>query len=257
MKGDRGNAEERKRGKNERSAGEGGEEVAEFVVDVGVAGDGVGDFVAEELAVALTEAVQGDADGGFAHGKSGGEFGVGSVGAAAGEVGAEGVEERGAFGGGVFVAQTARDGGEERERPSAVEGAVGREIGGGRLGEGGFGGGGVERSEEVGAAFFGAGVIAEVGEVVIKTAEEEGSEAAARALDGGEGFEAEESGEETLDGVLGVGGRERVAAGVGVERLPIRVAELGEGFGGLRGGGVAGGEDDGPAGGGEGGAHLT
>ena len=83
--------------------------MSEFVVDVGLAGDGVGDFVAEELAVALTEAVKRNADGGLAQVKFCGEFGVRGVGAASGEVGAEGVEESGAVGGDVFVAELCRD----------------------------------------------------------------------------------------------------------------------------------------------------
>ena len=190
--------------------------MAEFGVDVGVAGDGVGDFVAEELAVALTEAVEGDADGGFGHVQFCSEIGMRDVGAAAGEAGAEGVEEGGAVGGGVFVAETGGNAGEEGEGPGAVEGAVGREIGRGGLGEGGFGGLCVERGEEMGTAFFGAGVVAEIGEVVVETAEEKGAETAAGAIGVGEGVEAEEAGEEALDGVLGVGGRKRMTAGVGV-----------------------------------------
>jgi hypothetical protein len=218
--------------------------VAEFGVDVFGAGDGLGDFFAEEVAVALAEAVEGDAHGGFGEAELGCEIGVRGVGGASGKAGEQRVE---LFGAGVFGAEAGVDGVEEGEGPGAVEGAVGPEVGAGGGGEGGFGGGGVERGEKVRAAFFGARVVAEVGEVVVKRAEEKGSEASAFAAGGGEGFKAEEAGKKPLHGVVCIREGKSAATRVGEQWRPVKRAEFAEGAVGA----FTGGEDEGPAGGGE------
>lgn len=213
--------------------------MAEFGVDVFGAGNGLGDLFAEELAVTLAEAVEGDAHGGFGEAELGGEIGVRGVGGAAGQAGEQRVEVIGA---GVFGAEACGDGVEEGEGPGAVEGRVGGGIGGRKTGQL------IERSGETFVTTGGAGVVAEVGEIVVEGAEEKGAEASAFAAGGGEGFEAEEAGEKTLNGIVGVGGGETAAAGVGEERGAVERAEFAEGAAGA----FAGGEDESPAGGGEG-----
>jgi hypothetical protein len=169
------------------------EQVAEFVIDVFGAGDGLGDFCAEELAVALAQTVENDAHGGFGDVEFGCEVGVRGVGGATGEAGEELVEVVGV---GVFGTQAGGYGVEECERPGAVEGRVGRGIFGGEIGE---------LIERGGEAFVTAGsalVIAEVGEVVVEGAEQKGTKSSAFATGGGERFEAEEAGEEPLHGIF-------------------------------------------------------
>ena len=229
--------------------GEGGEQVAQFGVDVFGARDGLGDFFAKELAVALAQAVKGDAHGRFGEMKLCCELGVRGVGGASGEAGEQRVELAGMI---VFGAEACGDRIEKGEGPRAVEGEIRSErIASGRV-DRRFGGRRVERRQEVGAAFFGAGVVAEICEIVVERAEEKGAEASAFTAGGGEGFEAEEAGEETLHGVVGVGGGETAAAGVGEERCAVERAEFAEGAIGA----FAGGEDKRPAGGGESVAHL-
>lgn len=75
--------------------------MAEFGVDVFGAGDGLGDFFAEELAVALAKAVQGEAHGRFGSVKLCCELGVRGVGGASGEAGEQRVEMVGVGGLGV------------------------------------------------------------------------------------------------------------------------------------------------------------
>ena len=57
-------------------ARENGEEVVHFAVHLVGRGDGVGDFVAEQLAIALAEAVDSDLDRAIGHGELRGKGGV-------------------------------------------------------------------------------------------------------------------------------------------------------------------------------------
>jgi hypothetical protein len=159
----------------------------------------------------------------------------------------------------VLGTQTGGDRIEESESPGAVERTVGREMGTGGGVERRFGGSGVESGKEMSAAFFGTGVVVNIGEVVVERAEKKGPEASAFAPGVGEGFEAEEACEESLHGVLGIGGGQTAPACVGVERRPVGPAERGKrepGGGRIRFSVTGGIKDKRPVGGGEGGAHL-
>lgn len=235
--------------------------MAKFVVHFGGVGDGAGDLLAEQVAVATAKADEGRADGLFAQTEASGDFGMRGVGSAAGDGGEEDAEVFGVAGGRVFGLESVGHGLEQRERPGAVEGAVGRKLGGGGAGEGVVVGGLVERGEAPGAAFGGEGVVAEVGEVVVEGAEHPGAEADLAATEGGEGAEAEEAGEEALDGVVGIGFGEAAAEGVLAKRRTIAGAELVEGAGdegiGIRSSMTRGFDHERPARGGERVAHRS
>src|SRR5436190_4926924 len=81
----------RKRAKRLPSSTQDTQEVSAFFVDLRGRGDGVGNFVFKELAVALAQAMDGDFDGGFGHIKALGKFGVRR--AARGEDGLEFAED--------------------------------------------------------------------------------------------------------------------------------------------------------------------
>lgn len=226
------------------------EEVGDFLFDLFGGVDGLGDGVAEEVAVAAAEAVGGGFEGAFGHAQGSGH--LGEPRAAAGEGGLERLEE------GVFSAvavigfELGEDLGEQGQGPMALEEAVGGLVGrgGGFAGEAGFGGIEGERGP-VAAPFEGvlAGVL--VGEEMLEGGEEEGAKTALGGVEVGVGEELllEEGGEKFLGEVFGGFGGVAVAADVGVEGVPVGAGELFEGVaGGGRVGGVAGGgEDEGPA----------
>ncbi len=241
------------------AGGHGGDEVAELVVDVFGPGDGVGDLLAEELAVALAEAVQGDAQGGLAQTEARRQRGVRRLRVAAGEAGRKGVEMRGAARGSLLGAEAVGHGLEQGERPGAVEGEVRRGAGIGRAVESLPMGVGVEGGPELRAPFLRPIAVAKVGEVVIEAGEQPGAETSARGFHRGEGFEAEEGGEEALHGILRVGRGQAAAQGVGEEGRAVARAESSEGAPcggiGIRFPMARRLEHERPAGGGEGGTH--
>src|SRR3954471_9708372 len=63
----------------------GGEEVANLLLDLGRAGDGLGDFCAEHLAVAFAQAVHGYLEGRLSGAEGPGHFGIGRAVALAGK----------------------------------------------------------------------------------------------------------------------------------------------------------------------------
>ncbi len=201
--------------------------MAELGVDVFGAGDGLGDFIAQQGAEAVAEAVERHPERRLGEAEPGGKFRVWQIGgAAAGEGGEEEVERLGAAGGSLFGAQPVGNRPEEREGPGTVEGVVGGGFG--RVGERGV----VERRLKSYVATRGVGVVAEVGEVVVEGGEEPGAKTDGAGLERGERFEAEEAGEKSLDGVLGVGGREPAPERVAEERRAVGRAELGQGAAG-------------------------
>ena len=226
-----------------------GEEVAELGVDVGGAGDGVGDLLAKEGAETMAQAVERDAQGGLRESQAGGELGVRRLGAsAAGEGGQEQVEASGAFRR-LFGAKAAGDGLQERQRPGAIKGAVGRGFGRRRKR------GVVERRFEPDVATRGPGVVAQVGEVVVERREQPGPETDGTRSKGGEGFVAKEPGEEALHRIIRVRLKQSATQGVAEQRRPVGGAEIGQGAGAdgacVRPRMAAGVEDERPAGGGE------
>jgi hypothetical protein len=229
---------------------EGVEEVAKLFVDEGGVGDGVGDFFAEELAVAFAEAVGGDLQGAFGGLEAGGEVGVGLL-EFAGEGALEGFEEGELVFVGIFGFEAGDDGVEEGEGPATVEELLGGLGVGGIEGALGFGVvGGEGEDAEVTAAFEGALVVVVVGEEVVERGEEEGTEFTFGGVDGFKRIGLEEAGEEFLGEIFGEVGGVAAAAEVGVKGRPIEAGEFFEGDVAEGGGGVvAGGDDDAPAGG--------
>jgi len=227
------------------------QEVGELGLDLAGCGDGVGDFVLEHLAVALAQAVDGDAEGALGETQLRGELHIRDGTALAREAKAQLLEKVGAVLAGVFGAQALGHGVEEGERPLALENCLGGGMVGGFVAVAELGGITVEGDDFAGVALLGVGKGAGVGEVVLHRGEEEGAEAAPGRGEAGEGVELEEPGEEALRQVLGIVRGMALAADESVERIPISLAQTGEGFLDADGIRAACGEDDGPMGGGK------
>jgi len=217
-------------------------------VDGAVAfGDGFGDLFAQEMAEAAAGAVDGDFDGGFGHAESGGDVGVGHRLGSGGEVLAKGFEGDGLARFGEFLTELFESGIEGGAGPLAFEGQLGV------VGAGGFetvariGGAEVEREYgEIAAAPLGVVAGAFGGEVVFGGGQQEGAKAAVFGTDGIEGVEIEETGEEALGEILGVGGLAGAAADEGVDGIPVDGEEALECVVGVGGFDALGGEDDAP-----------
>ena len=230
------------------------EEIGDFIVNEGGVGDGLGDFIAEEFAVAAAEAMGGDGEGGFLHVEGGGDLGVGGGVGLSGEGVFEGFEEGAVVVGEVLVFEAEEDLVEDGPGPALFEEAFGGHVVGGFEGVAGFGVEGVQCEQfKMATAFLGFEFVVFIEEEVFEGGEEEGAEFSFGAVDGGEGFFVEEVGEEVLGEVFGFGGGAALAADVGVEGEPVELGEFGEGLAGIGVGlRIGGGEDDGPARGGEG-----
>ena len=76
------------------------------------------------------------------------------------------------------------------------------------------------------AAFLRVCAVAQIGEVVVKTAEEKCTKTPSLPIDAGEGFESQQTREESLDGILGIGGRKTPPAGVGIKGRPVNLAKI-------------------------------
>ena len=215
--------------------------MAEFVVDVGGGGDGLGDLSFDSFAEALAEAVDGDLEGAFAEAEFGGGGGLGGWGVA-GDPGFEELELAG-FAGiaklGFKEGEGARD---EGEGPLAIEEAFILGDGVGVV----FEGNGVEAT----AALGGEGAIALVGGEVFDGAEEVAAEAATGGIGAAEGTGGEDAGEELVGEIAGGVFIPAADAEEGDDGGVVGGAEFAEGS---PGGGIAaaGLEDEGPARGGE------
>ena len=232
--------------------------MADFFVDKGGIGDGLGDFVAEELAVALAKTMGRDFDGRFGHVQPLGDGGVRRMRPPYQHL-FEGGEDGSLAAGGVFVAQAGENKFEDGKGPAAFVDAARGSVRWRVRRRSGLRREGVEGEGLRGSTTFGGvGLVPLVGEEVLERGQEEGAEFAFGAIDGGEGVFFNEAGEESLNKVFGFSGRVSLAAEVSVEREPIKGGEFAHGT--LGGGAssacrrlpIAGGEDDAPAGGGEG-----
>ena len=210
-------------------------------------GDGFPNLFAEEMAEAAAGAVDSDFDAGFRHAERDGDVGVGHGLGCGGEVLAKGFEGDGLAGFGEFLAQFFESGIEGGAGPLAFEGQFGV------VGAGGFetvariGGGEVEREYgEIAATLLGVVAGAFGGEVVLRGGQQEGTKAAVFGTDGIEGVEVEETGEEALGEILGVGGLAGAAADEGVDGIPVDGEEALERVVGVGGFDALGGEDDAP-----------
>ena len=104
----------------------------------------------------------------------------------------------------------------------------------------------IEFGAMIAFAFLTAGAVPFVDEKMFEGGEEEGAESAAVAVQAGEVIFLEEAGEEFLGEVLGIGAGMALAADVGVEGIPVGVAEFLQGAGRLRRTRLARCQDDGP-----------
>ncbi len=199
--------------------------MAELGVYAGGACDGVGDFLAQERAEAVTQAVERDAKRGLGDPEAAGEFGVRSFGlTAACEGGEERVEMRRAFRG-LLRAEPIRHGLQQGKRPRAVEGLVGRRFGSDD--ERGF----VERLFAPAVAACGPGMILEIREMMVEGREQPGPETNRARAKSRERFETKKTGEESLHGVFGVGLGKTAAQRMAEQRWPIRGAKVVQGAG--------------------------
>lgn len=181
--------------------------MAQLVLRRGGVADRLPDFIAEQLAVTLAKAVDGDFDGAFSDAQLPGELTVGLVQAVAGEARLELVEDGFFAAAAELGAKAAHHQFEDRKGPTAVIDEVSREGIGGFGVVSGFSGVRIEGYELMSAsAFPGAFPVPFVGEIMFEGREEKRTELAAGGIDVGEIVFMEEAGEETLDQILGIMG---------------------------------------------------
>lgn len=213
----------------------------------------MGDFFAQDGAETVAQAMQRDAKRRLGDAKPDGEFGVRGLGAAAAREGGQEQIKGGRAFRRLLGPNAVRDGLQKRERPGAIKGPVGRGFG--SRGEHGV----IERGLEPDIAARRAGVVAEIGKVVVEGREQPGAETDGARTKRGEGFEAEEAGEEALHRVVRVRLGKPAPQRVAEERRPVGGAEIGQGAGGdrvcVRPRVPPGVEDERPTGGGEGGGQ--
>jgi hypothetical protein len=217
-----------------------------------VVGEGLGDFLAEELAVTFPEPVNCGAEGAFGKVEVGCGEGVWDGPGGDGEERFHGLEERAFAGGVAFITQPGDDPFKESEGPFAVEETVG-----------GSGVGGFELVAELGilpieremgggaAAFLALGLVPFVGEEVFEAGEEEGAKLTPLGVEVFEVVPGEETDEEGLDEILGLRFGVALAPDISVERKPVSLAQLSECLVGLGRGLTSSGDHDCPAGGDE------
>jgi len=151
------------------SVGQGGEKASDFVVNLALCGDRLGDFVAQELSAAFSEAVDGCFDGGFGHIEFGGHIAVWDGSWFCGQVNLEMVKELLFVLGGQFCFQLCHGSFEDGEGPGFFEEFFRGEPVGGLEGILAFGGLEVEREDfSASASLFGVGAVALVGEEVLE-----------------------------------------------------------------------------------------
>jgi len=237
-------------GAEKSAGGERLHEVAQLGLDFGWRVHGLRDLVAEQLAVAAAQAVDGHAGGAFAEAGGAGGVGVAEVFAVGGEEGFQGRELGGTAGVGELGLEPANRAVEQGQRPLAVVEAVGGKRGGGERLILGF-----ERVERDGrlraAALEGAGAVPFVREEALEGGEQKGAETAFARVGTLNPALLQQPGEKSLREVLRIVDGMAAPAHIGVERWPVGAAQGGERLVGERGVAVAGMEHERPMGGGE------
>jgi hypothetical protein len=99
--------------------------VTHFFIHLGGVGDRVGDFLAQQLAIALTQAVHGHFDGPFGHAELRGQFGVGLRLPVSHQARFERVEHLACARREMLVAQRTQDLIQQRQRPAPFEALLG------------------------------------------------------------------------------------------------------------------------------------
>lgn len=223
---------------------ESAEEGLHFVGEVGGIGEGLADFFAEQFAVAAAKTMDGDTHRAFGHLEIRGDLRIRQGAFVRREKGLEVFEKLRLVRGKALVAQSGNDAFEERERPFAVVNAIGSQVVGGVKLVAGIGALPIERKHrQRAAAFLAAGLMPFVGQKVFEGSEQESTKPPFPGAKAIEIIAPKETGKETLRQVLGVLAGIAAAADVGVKRIPVVAAKLGECFVRLRRGAVAGGDN--------------
>ena len=159
------------------------EEVANFIINFSGARDGVGDFRAEQFAVALAQAVDGDFHRAFTRAEVDGNLRVRHRATRLGERGFQLLKLLGLPVARVFLAQAPQHLVEQCERPTTFENPLGSHRTGGLKAEGAFLRRGINGDGNApAAAFLRGGLVPFVGEEMFHRGEQEGTKPAFLAI---------------------------------------------------------------------------
>src|SRR5205814_10240562 len=201
--------------------------MAELLFDFRRRADGSSDFFADESAMALSQAMEGGLNGALGRAQARGNLGIAGVVRRSGQERLQLFVGRGLAGSGAFLAEPGQRLIEQCKRPATLEELV----------RGGFvhrlqviaffGRLRVEGNERLTAAAFECGgFVVFVGEEVLEGAEQVKSEFTLLAIGEGEVPLLNQASEKSLSQVLCVMGVATAAAEVGVERIPVGLAQF-------------------------------
>lgn len=195
--------------------------MAQFGVHFGGVGDGAGDFVAEQFAIAFSQAMDGHAGRAFAQAGRRRDVRIGNLVPGGGEELLEPAELAGLARLGKLGAQPRHRQLQQRQRPLAVIDLVRRGAGAGGVGIQG-------NWRATAAALLGLGLVPFVSEEPLEGGQQERTEAAFCCVGAGDPVVFQQAREKFLGEVLGVVGLDAAAADIGMEGGPVGSAQGGE-----------------------------
>src|ERR1039458_4897636 len=201
-------------------------QVLEFLLHFFRRGHGVCDFLAQQLAVSPPQPVCRHLYPGFAHAQPHAQSAIGDLRALAAQRVLEAKEQILAAGIAILLAQTAQHDMQQPQRPLTVKSPVGSVARRGGLRAAGLGGVEFQREDlRAAAAFLGAGLCPFVGQEMLERREQERAEASARRVGPSDGVVRQQPRKELLREVLRFLPRISRPPDIGIEGMPISLAE--------------------------------
>ena len=201
--------------------------MSQFAFDFFRRGDGARDFLPQDLAITLTQTVDGGFEGAFVQAELSGQKSIRLGVMFADQAGFEGFEEIGLAFGAAFGGEPLEHGFQQREGPAALKDLIGRGRVGRFLPVARLGGVELQGHEPGGpAALLGVGSIPLVGEKIPEGGEQKGAKPAALAVGAGQPVPLQQTGEEFLGEILGIRRVVTAPANIGIKWIPIGGAKM-------------------------------